>query len=175
MSNPLNTVNGVSVTSATTSSATTSAGATLDKNAFLQLLAKQMQYQDPLSPQDNTAYVAQLAQYSTLEQMTNMNESMTKLSSVVGNIDQSVLVGQMSGMIGQTIQWTDDNKKTYSGKVLGVSISNNAPSIVAQAAGAKTSVSVPVGQITLVGSNASVDSIINSTAASATSTSSTSA
>lgn len=175
MSNPLNTVNGVSVTSATTSSSTANtSGATLGKDAFLQLLAKQMQYQDPLSPQDNSAFVAQLAQFSSLEQMTNVAEGMTKLSSVVGNIDQSVLVGQMSGMIGQTIQWTDDNQKTYSGKVLGVSISNNAPSIVAQAAGAKTSVSVPVGQITLVGSNASVDSVISSTG-STTGTNSTSA
>ena len=126
-----------------------------------------------MSPQDNSAFVAQLAQFSSLEQMTNVAEGMTKLSSVVGNIDQSVLVGQMSGMIGQTIQWTDDNQKTYSGKVLGVSISNNAPSIVAQAAGAKTSVSVPVGQITLVGSNASVDSVISSTG-STTGTNSTS-
>lgn len=169
MSNPLNTVNGVSVTSATTSSATTSAGGTLDKNAFLQLLVKQMQYQDPLSPQDNTAYVAQLAQFSSLEQMTNVADSMSKLSSTVSNMDTSVLVGQLNGMIGKTVQWTDDNKVTKSGIVLGVSISDGAPSLVALAAGEKTSVSVPVSEVTLIGTNATT------TASGQTSTSASSA
>lgn len=159
MSNSLNTVNGVPVTSATTSTSSSSStpGGALDKDAFLQLLVKQMQYQDPLSPQDNSAYVAQLAQFSSLEQMTNVASGMTNVSSVVGNINSSLLVAQLNGMIGQNIQWTDDNKTTYSGKALGVSISNGAPSIVAQASGASKSVSVPVGQITLIGANATAN------------------
>ncbi|MCR5683843.1 MAG: hypothetical protein K6G81_00275 [Lachnospiraceae bacterium] len=44
----------------------------LGKDAFLQLLVTQMQYQDPLEPSDNTEYVAQLAQFSQLEQLQNL-------------------------------------------------------------------------------------------------------
>lgn len=157
MSTELNTINGVPVTSATKATTSTTPGGDLNKDAFLQLLVKQMQYQDPLSPQDNSAYVAQLAQFSSLEQMTNVASGMTNVSSLVSNIDSSLLVGQLNGMIGQNIQWMDDNKTTYSGKVLGVSISNGAPSIVAQASGTAKSVSVPVSQITLIGANATAN------------------
>jgi len=63
-----------------------STGSSLDKDDFLQLLVTQMKYQDPLSPQDNTEYVAQLAQFSLLEQMQNLNDTTTNTSaySLVG-------------------------------------------------------------------------------------------
>ena len=44
-------------------------GSALDKDDFLMLLVTQMKYQDPLEPESNTEYVAQLAQFSSLEQM----------------------------------------------------------------------------------------------------------
>ena len=49
----------------------------LGKNDFLSLLAAQMQYQDPMSPQSDTAFVAQLAQFSSLEQMQSLNSTMS--------------------------------------------------------------------------------------------------
>lgn len=54
------------------------AGGALDKDAFLKLLVAQMQYQDPLEPTDNTEYISQLATFSTLEEMQNLNQSMTE-------------------------------------------------------------------------------------------------
>jgi flagellar basal-body rod modification protein FlgD len=51
----------------------------LDKQAFLSLLAAQLQYQDPLSGGDNTQYIAQMAQFSSLEQMQNLNSSISEL------------------------------------------------------------------------------------------------
>ena len=45
----------------------------LDKNAFLRLLTTQLQYQDPLKPMDNQEFMAQMAQFSALEQMQNLN------------------------------------------------------------------------------------------------------
>ena len=153
--NILNTVNGVPVATATGSAANTkTAGGAVDKDAFLQLLVKQMEYQDPLDPQDNSAYVAQLAQFSALEQMTNVSEAATTMNSTLTSMNTSQLVSQMSSMIGQTVQWVDDKKVTHSGKVLGVSISDNAPSFVTQTAESKKPVSVPVSELTLVGSNA---------------------
>ncbi|MCL5045849.1 MAG: hypothetical protein M1598_03480 [Actinobacteria bacterium] len=47
----------------------------LGKDAFFKLLIKQLQYQDPLQPMDNQAFVAQMAQFTTLEQMQNLNRS----------------------------------------------------------------------------------------------------
>lgn len=51
-------------------------GDTLDKQAFLQLLMTQMQYQDPLEPMDNTEYVSQLAQFSALEAMQSVDQTL---------------------------------------------------------------------------------------------------
>lgn len=58
----------------------------LGKDEFLKLLVCQLQNQDPLNPQDDTQFIAQLAQFSALEQMTNMNATMTSTSaySLVG-------------------------------------------------------------------------------------------
>lgn len=48
---------------------------TLGKDAFLQLLVAQMKYQDPLNPSTDTEFVAQLAQFSALEQMQNLSQT----------------------------------------------------------------------------------------------------
>lgn len=58
----------------------------LGKDAFLQLLVAQMKYQDPLNPTSDTEYIAQLAQFSQLEQMQNLaatNEN-SQMFSMVG-------------------------------------------------------------------------------------------
>lgn len=49
----------------------------LGKDAFLQLLVTQMQYQDPLNPASDTEFIGQLAQFSALEEMQNLNQTMT--------------------------------------------------------------------------------------------------
>ena len=47
----------------------------LGKDAFLKLLAAQLAHQDPLNPTDDTQFIAQLAQFSSLEQMSNLNKT----------------------------------------------------------------------------------------------------
>lgn len=47
----------------------------LDKDAFLRLLTTQLSNQDPLSPMEDREFIAQLAQFSSLEQMTALNKS----------------------------------------------------------------------------------------------------
>ena len=151
------------------SKTTTTANDSLDKDAFLQLLVTQMQYQDPLDPQDNSEYVAQLAQFSSLEQMTNVYKSVEDVSKLVSNIDTSVLVGQLSSMIGKDIAWSqetvqldasgkaimdaDGNPVTvstdYVGTVKGVNIVDGSPKVVAEYNG--TTYEVAIGDIRQVG------------------------
>lgn len=72
----------------------------LDKDAFLQLLVTQMKYQDPLQPTSNTEYISQLATFSELEEMQNLNSGMT--------------LQRASGLVGQYVfmKVTDGNGNT---------------------------------------------------------------
>jgi Flagellar hook capping protein len=55
----------------------------LDRNAFLTLLTTQLQNQNPLDPMKNEAFVAQLAQFSQLEGITNMSTSLDEVANVM--------------------------------------------------------------------------------------------
>jgi len=77
-------------TSAKTSTST-SATKTADimgKEDFLTLLVAQLQNQDPLNPDDPTEFTAQLAQFSSLEQLYNLNESMAGLTTAQANSEK---------------------------------------------------------------------------------------
>ncbi|WIW71585.1 flagellar hook capping FlgD N-terminal domain-containing protein [Anaerosinus gibii] len=125
----LNTTNGV-VNSTIKKTTTTQAGGELGKESFLKLLVTQMQYQDPLDPQDNAEYIAQLAQFSSLEQMTNVNSALEKMNTLIGNMDTSLLVGQTSNFIGKEIEWQNDKKEMQTGTVTGVKIVDGQPYVL---------------------------------------------
>lgn len=60
----------------------------LDKDAFLRLLTTQLANQDPLSPMEDREFIAQLAQFSSLEQMTAMNKTLeTKSEEMLDSLD----------------------------------------------------------------------------------------
>ncbi|KAF0195871.1 MAG: figD [Bacillota bacterium] len=99
---------GQSATATTKPSGLMDAG--LGKDAFLKILIAQMRNQDPLNPSDGTAMVAQLAQFSTLEQLQNLN---TKLDSLV-NLQ---LLGELSGLVGKSVTYLDENGVAQGGKV----------------------------------------------------------
>lgn len=63
----------------------------LDKNAFLQLLTTQMKYQDPLNPNTDTEYIAQLATFSQLEQLQNLS-TVTTNSQAFNLVGKNVIV-----------------------------------------------------------------------------------
>ncbi len=71
----------------------------LGKDAFLQLLVAQLQHQDPLSPQDNSEFVAQLAQFSSLEELQNITSSMNN-SQALNLVGKYVImeVGKSEGL-----------------------------------------------------------------------------
>lgn len=99
-------VNNTTSSTNTTSSLVSGAYSTLDKNAFLKLLIEQLKNQDPLNPQDNTEFVAQLAQFSNLEQSMQTNTAMTTMTSVLqgqSNAQTTSLVGTTATLQGSTL------------------------------------------------------------------------
>lgn len=135
--------------------AITKANDELGKDAFLQLLVAQMKYQDPLDPQDNSEYIAELANFSSLEQMTNVNTKLEELATIINNIDTSVLVGQLSSMIGKGVDWnvsvtvpgadgtSTTRNQVMSGVVKGVTLTDGGnPTVVAEVNGQNYRVSI---------------------------------
>lgn len=66
----------------------------LGKDEFLTLLIAQLSHQDPTNPMDNTEFVAQMAQFSSLEQMHNMSNGFEKIASVMHNNDAISTIGK---------------------------------------------------------------------------------
>ena len=78
---------------------------TLGKEDFLKLLVSQLNNQDPLNPMESTEFTAQLAQFSSLEQLTNMNESLEYSRLYQSSINNA----QAVGFIGKTVKATGDS------------------------------------------------------------------
>lgn len=74
-------------------------GSALDKDSFMLLLVTQFKYQDPLNPMEDKEFIAQLAQFSSLEQLMNLNDSMGKLTEATDN--QQML--NATSYIGKTV------------------------------------------------------------------------
>ena len=95
----------------------------LDRDAFLRLLVMEMQNQDPLEPVDNADMIAQLAQFSSLEQMNNLNASFesvgTGLSALTSNIDQLNFISAQN-LLGQQVQGVSEAGELIEGQVDGV-------------------------------------------------------
>lgn len=98
-----------------------STGSELDKDAFLTLLITQFQYQDPLNPMEDKEFIAQLAQFSGLEQSTQTNENM-----------QALLASQERQT---SINMTNYIGKEVSARGYQVSVENGEASVVQYAAG----------------------------------------
>ncbi len=121
------TVSGISANDITSLTApqSTTGGPNLDKNAFLQLLVSQMKNQDPLSPQDNTQFIAQLAQFSSLEQMQQLNDNVIGLAALQQSNALMSQLTQSSALLGKTVSYTDPTTQTaQSGTVDAIKVVN---------------------------------------------------
>lgn len=85
-------------------SASTVGSSTLGKDAFLQLLVAQMKYQDPLNPSSDTEWIAQMATFSTLEEMQNMNTTLGN-SQALSLVGQTVIVKVDNNLVGGKVDY----------------------------------------------------------------------
>jgi len=112
-------VSGVNYSSGTTSStdaSTTKANNELGKDDFLQLLVTQLQHQDPLAPMEDKEFISQMAQFTSLEQMKNMNNA--------------VQITQATSYIGKQVTWADSQGTEQTGIVTAIRIVNSEPKVM---------------------------------------------
>ena len=86
---------------------------TLDKDDFLKILITQLSYQDPTAPMEDKEFISQMAQFSSLEQMTNMSKGFNELSGMLGQ-------GNALGLLGKWVEVIDGDQM-ISGRVEEVS------------------------------------------------------
>ena len=98
----------------------------LGKDDFMKLMLSQLKYQDPLNPMEGTEFSAQLAQFSSLEQLTNMNEALENSINANYLLAQSVNNTMAATLIGKEVKLSGANL-TYS-KQDSVSLGYNLPS-----------------------------------------------
>lgn len=77
---------------------------TMNKDAFLELMIAQLQNQDPLDPMDGTEYASQLAQFTSLEQLTNLNDTMDKSIDADYYLTQSINNTLTATLIGNNVK-----------------------------------------------------------------------
>jgi flagellar basal-body rod modification protein FlgD len=109
-------------TATTTAPVNNTPSAALGKDDFLKLLVAQLQHQDPGNPMDSSAFMGQLAQFSSLEQMTNVAKAVDRLTA-------SSTVMQSIGLLGHELVFTRADGSAGSGVADGVSLLNGQVSI----------------------------------------------
>jgi flagellar basal-body rod modification protein FlgD len=98
----------------------------LGKNDFLKLMIAQLQAQNPLEPSNGTEYISELAQFSQLEQTTNLAQSSSQ-SAAAQRVAQAV------GLIGHTVSYTDPSTgATNNGSVQSVEITTEGATLTVE-------------------------------------------
>ncbi len=101
----------------------------LGQDEFLKLLVAQLKNQDPMSPMQDTDFIAQMAQFSALEQTSNMAESIKKLTSTMTMLYSQSLFTQGAALIGKEAQAVDSTGAEITGIITSVSLQNNTLAI----------------------------------------------
>ncbi|WP_198971507.1 flagellar hook capping FlgD N-terminal domain-containing protein [Xylophilus sp. ASV27] len=130
-------IQGISSTTATLQQSS------LTQQDFLKILLTQLTYQDPMKPMDNQQFMAQMAQFTSLEQTQQLN---SKIATLIGN--QSAL--QSVGLLGRTVDVMTTTGSTVAGTVTALSLSGDSPQITVQTTVNGTLTGVSLSQISAV-------------------------
>lgn len=108
-----NQINAYSTSPTTTSTASINPNSTISSEAFLKLLAAQMSNQDVMNPTDNTEYMSQLAQFSSLQAMTTLSETATSQLDAFNTLSQISYAQYGASLVGKNVVvgYLDDSGK----------------------------------------------------------------
>lgn len=118
-------------------------GTSLGLDDFLKVLLTQLTYQDPLKPLDNQEFIAQMAQFTTLQETNQLNSKIDNLLSI-----QSAV--QTVGLIGRTVQVSTANGGVVVGQVTTVNFPGGVPELTIKQASGVDMVGISLSQISLV-------------------------
>ncbi len=90
----------------------------LGQKAFLELMITQLEHQDPLSPQENGDFIAQLAQFSSVESLDQLNNN---FDSFADNFVANQAL-QASSLVGSSVSVATDTTQLYAGDVISASV-----------------------------------------------------
>ena len=96
--------------------------AALGKDAFLKLLTTQLQHQDPLNPMDDSQFMGQMAQFSTLEQITNMANANSAMAD-------NLAFNKSVSLIGRTVTYLGEDDQPHTGTVDRVTTTDGKPAL----------------------------------------------
>lgn len=130
------------MTISATSGVAANSSSSLTMQDFLKVLLTQLTYQDPLKPMDNQQFMAQIAQFTSLEQTQQMN---TNLVSLLNN--QASL--QSVGLIGRTVTVNTDSG-AVTGTVSALSLAGSSPTVSITTSAGITMQSIDLSKITAV-------------------------
>jgi len=89
----------------------------MGKEDFLKLLVTQLRFQDPMSPDDPKEFVAQLAQFSSLEQQINVNQNLESVGSLVQSLKDSLGLSRGVNLLGKTVKAAGNSLNLSGGQV----------------------------------------------------------
>lgn len=98
----------------------------LGQDAFLKLLITQLQNQDPSNPIEDREFIAQLATFSQLEQLTKLNSTMEYMYYE----QKSQQLMALSELIGKSVEWLNEKDKVEQATVTGVKYSESGDLLV---------------------------------------------
>lgn len=125
------TVNGVSGTGIGLNEQSSIPQKSLGKDDFLRLLVAQLQNQDPLSPMEDKEFVAQMAQFSSLEQMANLNNNLTAFMAIQRARDEELALSRAVELMGLEVEAKlPETGETLSGTVTGVKMQSGLAYLV---------------------------------------------
>ncbi|HWI09721.1 MAG TPA: flagellar hook capping FlgD N-terminal domain-containing protein [Burkholderiaceae bacterium] len=120
----------------------TTSQSSLGQEDFLKILTTQLNYQDPLKPMDNQQFMAQMAQFASLEQTRAMNDNIETLLTIQ-SATQSV------GLLGRTVEVSTDSDAAV-GEVTSLRFSNGQPLLTVKTAAGQTLTDLSVSKIVIV-------------------------
>src|SRR3954447_11701449 len=113
---------GTTTTASTAKAPATNPTTAIDKDTFLKLLVAQLQHQDPMQPSDSSQWTAQMAQFSTVEQLTNLAKNSADAAKAAS-------VNQAVSLLGRKVTYDDAEGFPTTGKVQSVDLGGDTPTL----------------------------------------------